>query len=58
VFEPWPIDAPADWRERYLQAFEVRDRDPARAAALFQALAAERANDRVAQVMAERLQAT
>jgi adenylate cyclase len=57
VFEPWPTDAPPAWRERYLQAFELRDRDPARAAALFQALAAEHANDRVAQVMAERLQA-
>jgi adenylate cyclase len=58
VFEPWPIDAPPEWRERYLLAFELKDRDPARAAALFQALAAERTNDRVAQVMAERLQAT
>jgi adenylate cyclase len=57
VFEPWPIDAPVDWRERYLQAFELRDRDPARAAALFQTLAAERTNDRVARVMAERQQA-
>jgi adenylate cyclase len=57
VFEPWPVDAPPEWRERYLQAFELRDRDPGRAAALFEALAAERANDRVAQVMAERLQA-
>jgi adenylate cyclase len=57
VFEPWPTDAPPKWRERYLQAFELRDRDPTRAAALFQALAVECANDRVAQVMAERLQA-
>jgi adenylate cyclase len=57
VFEPWPLDAPPEWRERYLLAFELKDRDPARAAALFRALVAERVNDRVAQVMAERLQA-
>src|SRR5262249_18012717 len=57
VFEPWPADAAPDWRERYLAAFELKDRDPARAAKLFETLGSERKHDRVAQLMAERLRA-
>jgi adenylate cyclase len=57
VFEPWPADASPQWRAGYLTAFEVMDRDPARAAALFEKLAVERKNDMVVRVMAERLRA-
>jgi adenylate cyclase len=57
VFEPWPVDAAPDWRERYLRAFELADRHPMRAAALFERLAVERRGDAVARVMAERLRA-
>ena len=28
VFEPWPPDAPPQWRERYLAAFALMDGDP------------------------------
>ena len=56
VFEPWPIDTPPDWRERYLVAFELTDREPVQAAALFEMLGIER-KDAVAQVMAHRLRA-
>ena len=56
VFEPWQIDTPPDWRERYLVAFELTDREPMQAAALFEMLAIER-KDTVAQVMAQRLRA-
>jgi adenylate cyclase len=55
VFEPWPADAPPAWRERYLAAFKLYEHDPARAAELFDQLAAERKTDPVAQRMAERL---
>ena len=57
VFEPWPADASPDWRERYLAAFELMDRDPARAADLFETLASERTRDPVAHQMAERIRA-
>ena len=56
VFEPWPIDTPPDWQQRYLVAFELTDREPMQAAALFEMLAIER-KDAVAQVMADRLRA-
>jgi len=55
VYEPWPADAAPDWRERYLAAFRLKDRDPTRAAELFEALASERRTDLVVQRMAERL---
>lgn len=55
VFEPWPLDTPPGWRERYSAAFELIGRDPARAAALFEELAAEYRQDPVARAMAERL---
>jgi len=57
VFEPWPIDAPAPWRERYLVAFGLMARDPALAAASFEQLAIEGKNDAVSRGMAERLRA-
>jgi adenylate cyclase len=55
VFEPWPVDAPAGWRERYLAAFGLMARDPALAAASFEQLATELGNDLVAHGMAESL---
>jgi adenylate cyclase len=57
VFEPWPLDASPAWRERYSAAFELSDREPARAAALFDELAAEFRQDPVARRMADRLRA-
>ena len=57
VFEPWPIDTPSDWRKGYLLAFELADREPLRAAALFERLAVDRRDDAVPRVMAERLRA-
>ena len=57
VFEPWPIDTPSGWRERYMVAFGLMDRDPTRAASLFEQLAAECKNDQVVRVMAERSRA-
>jgi adenylate cyclase len=57
VFEPWPLDTPAGWRERYSAAFALIDRDAARAATLFEELVAEYQQDRVARGIAERLRA-
>jgi adenylate cyclase len=57
VFEPWPTDTSPEWRERYLVAFELMDRDPACAADLFEQLASDRKNDPVPHLMAERLRA-
>jgi adenylate cyclase len=57
VFEPWPLDTPPAWRERYAAAFALSERDPARAAVLFDELAAEYRQDPVARGMAERLRA-
>jgi adenylate cyclase len=57
VFEPWPIDTPPDWRKHYLAAFELVDRDPMQAAALFEKLAIERPDDAVVKRMANRLRA-
>lgn len=55
VFEPWPEDAPPAWRERYLAAFALTEPDGARAAKLFDALAAEQPDDPVPRRFAERL---
>lgn len=55
VFEPWPVDAPAAWRTRYLDAFASIDRDPAQATAKFAELALERPGDLVVREMARRL---
>jgi adenylate cyclase len=55
VFEPWPVDAPAGWRTRYLDAFALIERDPVQAAAHFAELALERPSDLVVREMAKRL---
>jgi adenylate cyclase len=55
VFEPWPSDAPARWREDYLAACRLIESDRAGAIARFEKLAAERPADPVPRVMAERL---
>jgi adenylate cyclase len=57
VFEPWPDDAPRAWRERYLAAFRLIDREPGQAATLLEQLAGERADDPVVREMAARLRA-
>ena len=57
VFEPWPADAPPDWRARYLDAFRLSQTDRNGAAELFEKLAAERPNDPVPQKFAQRLRA-
>jgi adenylate cyclase len=57
VFEPWPIDTPAEWRDRYLAAFETIGPDPMVAAALFETLAAERLDDSVPRILANRVRA-
>jgi adenylate cyclase len=57
VFEPWPLDTSPAWRERYSVAFALREREGARAAALFDELAAEFKQDPVARRMADRLRA-
>lgn len=56
VFEPWPTDTPAEWRERYLDALELVDRTPLRAVALLEKLAEGR-KDAVAQRLAARIRA-
>ena len=45
VFEPWPDDAPPAWREAYLKAYAMLDRDGAHAAMLLQKFIAERPAD-------------
>lgn len=57
VFEPWPDDAPQSWRERYLAAFRSIDEDALQAATLFGQLAAERVDDPVPRIFADRLRA-
>jgi hypothetical protein len=54
VFEPWPAEASADWRARYLTAMAAILSDPAGAAALFDDLAAEMPSDPVPLYMAQR----
>jgi hypothetical protein len=55
VFEPWPPQAGADWRERYLAANQAVCDDPARAADLFEILAGEMPSDPVPSRLAQRL---
>jgi len=57
VFEPWPEDASPAWRAAYAAAFATLDRDPARAVALFEKLAADRPTDPVPHVIIGRLRA-
>jgi adenylate cyclase len=58
VHEPWPDDAPSAWRERYHAAFALIESNPNKAAALFDALAAERLDDPVPRIFAERIRST
>jgi adenylate cyclase len=55
VFEPWPSEASPAWREAYLAAYAVLDRDAAHAAMLLQKLMAERPADLAVRRLAERL---
>ncbi len=55
TFEPWPDDADATWRARYLDAFGLAETDSARAARLLDVLAAERPTDAVPSTLARRL---
>jgi len=57
VFEPWPEDVPAPWRERYLAACGLIKAERERAIALFTQLAGERPDDPVPRRMEERLHA-
>jgi adenylate cyclase len=54
VFEPWPSDAPSAWREAYLAAYAILDRDTTHAAMLLQKLMAERPVDLAVRRLAER----
>jgi len=55
IFEPWPAGTTPQWRERYLWANTVMQSDPAGAAPIFAALAAECPSDPVSRLFAERL---
>jgi adenylate cyclase len=58
LFEPWPDDAPPAWREAYLSAYAILDRDAAHAAPLLQKLVAERPADVAMRRLIERLPST
>jgi adenylate cyclase len=58
LFEPWPDDAPPAWREAYLRAYAMLDRDAAHAALLLQKLMAERPADIAMRRLIERLSST
>ncbi|WP_083841417.1 adenylate/guanylate cyclase domain-containing protein [Bradyrhizobium sp. STM 3843] len=55
LFEPWPDDVPPSWREAYLKAYAMLDRDAAQAAPLLQKLMAERPADIAMRRLIERL---
>jgi len=55
VFEPWPSDAPPSWRETYLAAYAMLDRDATNAALLLRKLMAERPADAAVRRLADRL---
>ncbi|MBR1213987.1 adenylate/guanylate cyclase domain-containing protein [Bradyrhizobium sp. JYMT SZCCT0180] len=55
VFEPWPPEASADWRERYIAAYRLIESDKAGAAQLFEGLAAECPGDPVPRLLAAEL---
>jgi adenylate cyclase len=55
TYEPWPDDANAAWRSRYLEAWSLAGSDPARAACVLRGLAGERPNDAVPVILAQRL---
>ncbi|WP_407155247.1 CHASE2 domain-containing protein [Bradyrhizobium sp. STM 3557] len=58
LFEPWPDDAPPAWRDAYLKAYAMLDRDAAQAAPLLQKLLAERPADVPMRRLIERLPQT
>jgi adenylate cyclase len=58
VFEPWPDDAPPAWREAYLAAYHMIDRDSLEAAALLDGLTAECSDDPVPRLIAQRIRQT
>jgi adenylate cyclase len=55
VFEPWPSDAPHRWREAYLAAYAMFERDVAGAVVLLEKLIAERPADSAMRALAGRL---
>ena len=55
VFEPWPGDVSAEQRRRYAAASDAAGADQRKAAALFDALAAEMPADPVPARLAQRL---
>lgn len=57
VFEPWPPEAPSNWRERYLAAYRSIESDRDGAARLFEALATECPEDPVPRLLAAELRA-
>jgi adenylate cyclase len=57
VFEPWPPESSAQWRERYRAAFALAEHNPSQAAAAFDELAAEYADDPVPKLLAARIRA-
>jgi adenylate cyclase len=57
VYEPWPTDTTAVWRQRYLEAFAEIERNPQYAIDLFKCLAGDSPDDPVLARMIERLTA-
>jgi adenylate cyclase len=57
VFEPWPPEAPSNWRERYLTAYRSIEGDKSGAARLFEELAGESPEDPVPRLLAAELRA-
>jgi adenylate cyclase len=57
VFEPWPPESSRQWRERYRAAFALAEQNPSQAAAAFDELATECADDPVPKVLAARIRA-
>jgi adenylate cyclase len=55
TFEPWPDDADAAWRLRYMEAWSLAETAASRAAHLFDCLAFERPGDGVPRTLARRL---
>ena len=55
VYEPWPTDTTATWRQRYLEAFAEIERNPPLAIDLLKCLAGESSHDPVVVRMIERL---
>jgi adenylate cyclase len=58
LFEPWPADALPAWREAYLRAFGMLERDAGHAVPLLQKLIAERPADVAMRRLIERLPST